>query len=133
MKCYDHFINGQWVKPASNEYIDSIDPASGQAWARIARGNSVDVGIAVEAAHAAFNDGPWGDYSVEQRAAALNDLADSLEQRWQELVEAEVRDNGKRITEVRAQFSGLHTWYRYFAALAWQNIDTRYASRRIAP
>lgn len=120
MKCYDHFVNGQWLKPATNEYIESIDPARGEAWAQIARGNEVDVGIAVEASYAAYTDGPWGSFSVEQRAAALNDLADSLEQRWPELVEAEVRDNGKRITEVRAQFAGLHSWYRYFARQALQ-------------
>ena len=38
--------------------------------------------------------------------------------RWEDLVEAEVRDNGKRITEVRGQFAGLHAWFRYFAERA---------------
>jgi hypothetical protein len=38
-----------------------------------------------------------------------------LEHRWQELVVAEVRDNGKRVTEVNGQFAGLHTLCRYFA------------------
>jgi aldehyde dehydrogenase (NAD+) len=45
----------------------------------------------------------------------LISLADLLQQRWQELVEAEVRDNGKRVVEVNGQFAGLHSWYRYFA------------------
>lgn len=115
MKQYQHFIDGDWREPDSGNYFDSIDPASDAAWASIAQGNAGDADAAVRAAHDAFATGPWASYSVRQRADALLEIADILEQRWQELVEAEVRDNGKRIVEVNGQFAGLHGWYRYFA------------------
>ncbi len=115
MKTYRHFIAGEWVEPASGEWLDSVDPATGGAWCRIARGSQPDAEVAVAAARAAFRSGPWAEASAERRAALLHGLADILEHQWEALVEAEIRDNGKRITEVRAQFSGLHLWYRYFA------------------
>ncbi len=115
MKKRDHFINGNWVQPGKDRYIDSIDPAQGVSWTRIAQGSDEDVDLAVSAAQRAFVDGPWPRMSREQRANCLISLADVLEHRWPELVESEIRDNGKRITEVNAQFAGLHTWYRYFA------------------
>jgi len=115
MQHYDHFIDGAWHAPNSGEIIESIDPATGEAWAYFARGDSVDVDKAVQAAHRAFTEGDWSSYSTQQRVQALISLADLLQQRWQELVEAEVRDNGKRVVEVNGQFAGLHGWYRYFA------------------
>ncbi len=115
MKQYEHFINGNWVTPTEGHYFDSIDPAHGTVWAKFPRGNEADIDLAVTAAHQAFVDSPWSHLSKEERADSLNELADLLEQHWTELVESEIRDNGKRITEVNAQFAGLHTWYRYFA------------------
>lgn len=115
MQHYDHFIDGAWHAPNSGEIIESIDPATGEVWAHFARGDNVDVDKAVQAAHRAFTEGDWSSYSTQQRVEALISLADLLQQRWQELVEAEVRDNGKRVVEVNGQFAGLHGWYRYFA------------------
>ena len=115
MQHYDHFIDGEWSPAHSGETIDSIDPATGEAWTSFARGDSVDVDKAVTAAHRAFTVGEWSRYSAQQRVQCLTSLADLLEQRWQELVPAEVHDNGKRAIEVNGQFAGLHSWYRYFA------------------
>ena len=117
MKRYNHFINGEFAS-STEDTIDSINPATGASWAQFSRGNHDDVDLAVKAAHQAYVEGDWSGYSAQQRADCLISLADVLEQRWPELVEAEVNDNGKRITEVNGQFAGLHTWYRYFAAQA---------------
>ena len=131
MKSFDHFINGVWHSPANGETIDSVDPATGEVWARFARGNEVDADAAVSAAHEAFAEGPWARYSLLQRADCLNELADTLAQDWESLVEAEVRDNGKRIAEVNAQFAGLHSWYRYFAT-QMLSIDSHRLENQIA-
>src|SRR5258708_12224252 len=48
------FINNQWVKPASGQYIESINPATGKLLAKVAAANSADVDAAVAAARAAF-------------------------------------------------------------------------------
>ena len=120
MKQYDHFIDGNWSAPDSGEYLESIDPAHATPWASFARGNAADAGAAITAANRAFSEGPWSNYSMQQRFECLIEIADLLEQRWPELVEAEIRDNGKRISEVNPQFAGLHSWYRYFAQLGLQ-------------
>ncbi len=118
MKQFDHFINGNQVAPSDGRYIESVDPAQGKPWSSIARGNQADADLAVAAAHHAFLNSSWSQMSKHQRAESLIAIADLLEQRWPELVESEVRDNGKRIAEVNGQFAGLHTWYRYFAQQA---------------
>ncbi|MBI1386586.1 MAG: aldehyde dehydrogenase family protein [Rhizobiales bacterium] len=114
MQSFGHVIAGRWQPPVSGGMIESIDPATGEVWCRIARGDAADAAAAVSAARAAFDDG-WGTSSPSARADALSSIADVLDARWEELVESEVRDNGKRITEVRAQFRSLSGWYRHFA------------------
>ncbi|MFV2054050.1 aldehyde dehydrogenase [Aliiroseovarius sp. YM-037] len=98
--------------------IDSIDPATGKVWSKLARCGAVEADAAIRSADRAFRSGPWAAADAETRAAMLEGLADVLEARWEELVEPEVRDNGKRISEVRGQFAGLHSWYRHFANAA---------------
>jgi aldehyde dehydrogenase (NAD+) len=115
MRTYNHFIDGAWHEPAEQTWMDTVNPATGQVWARIARGTEQDAAAAVDAAHAALTEGPWAAAAPEARAKALSGIADILRERWEELVESEVRDNGKRISEVRGQFSGLHHWYAHFA------------------
>ena len=118
MKRYGHYIDGEFVAPRNGEYLDSIDPACGKPWCQVARGSGADIDLAVESAQQAFDAGGWGGLSMNERADCLVDLADRLERDWESLVEAEVRDNGKRIVEVRAQFAGLHGWFRAFAQQA---------------
>ena len=117
MKQYTHFISGAFTAETDTQ-IDSVDPATGRVWSRISRGNAADADQAMRAADRAFRAGDWAELTSSGRADVLERLADHLETHWQQLVEAEVRDNGKRITEVRGQFSGLHMWYRHFAAEA---------------
>ncbi len=117
MKRYTHFIEGAFTAQTGQE-IDSIDPASAQIWSRISRGNAIDADMAIQAAHRAFHAGKWANASADDRASLLDQIADHLALNWEELVEPEIRDNGKRIAEIHAQFSGLHNWYRHFAAEA---------------
>ncbi len=115
---FPHFIDGSWCPPDNDLWLDAVNPATGQTWARIAQGDNIDAGRAVDAASHAFTKGEWSTYTHEQRAGALINIADSLEQNWEQLVEYEICDNGKRISEVKAQFSCLHLWYRFFAKQA---------------
>ena len=112
---YPHFINGDWCAPTSDNWIEAVNPATGKSWAHIAQGNEKDAQYAVDCANHAFTQGPWSTYTQAQRAEVLISIADVLERQWQQLVEFEINDNGKRIIEVNAQFAGLHLWYRHFA------------------
>ncbi len=119
LKTYGPFISGSFLN-WHGETLPSVDPATGQEWCRFACCGSDEVDQAVRDADKAFRTGPWANATSSQRADILDGLADGLQSRWEELVEPEIRDNGKRIAEVRGQFSGLHGWYRYFADQARQ-------------
>ncbi|KIC07638.1 betaine-aldehyde dehydrogenase [Leisingera sp. ANG-M1] len=117
MRGYTPFINGEDL-PWDGPWLDSTDPATGQAWSRVARCSAAEADQAIKSADRAFRTGPWAEAGAAARADILDRLAGALEARWEELVEPEIRDNGKRITEVRGQFAGLHSWYRHFASEA---------------
>lgn len=117
MKRYTHFIDGAF-SPDDGDSFDSVDPATGAPWATFLRGTAQDANRAMQSAESAFRTGPWAGATPDARADILDRLADHLEAHWDTLVTAEVRDNGKRIAEVRGQFAGLHGWYRHFAAQA---------------
>jgi len=96
---FDLFINNRWVQPASGQYIDSINPATGKALARIASANSVDVDVAVEAARTAFTS--WSKTPGHVRARYLYALARSIQKHARLLAVLESLDNGKTIRETR--------------------------------
>ena len=117
MPTYTPFIAGSFL-PWTGETLPSIDPATGKEWGKIARCGADTAGLAIHEADRAFRKGTWASTDPKERADFLDRLADALETRWQELVGPEIRDNGKRITEVREQFAVLHSWFRHFAAEA---------------
>ena len=111
MKTYQHYINGNWVKPASGEYFDTENPYTCEVWAKVARGTAKDADRAVKAAKAAFESGVWADMRPTQRGKLLVRLAEIIEREAERLGELEVRDNGKLIAEMSAQTRYLAEWY----------------------
>lgn len=118
MKKYGHFINGQYVDPVQGQWIDTMDPYAGTAWAQIARGTSADVDKAVQAASHALRDGPWATLTASQRGKLMHKLADLVSANAERLAEVEVRDNGKLMAEMRSQVNYHPEWWRYFGGLA---------------
>ncbi|MFZ9298878.1 MAG: aldehyde dehydrogenase family protein, partial [Hylemonella sp.] len=118
MKQYQHFINGQYVDPVEGQWIDTIDPYTGKAWAQIPRGTAKDVDLAVQAASRALREGPWASMSATQRGKLMIKLADLVVANAERLAEIEVRDNGKLMAEMRGQVNYHPEWWRYFGGLA---------------
>jgi len=117
MQTWKHYINGEWVEPASGEYFDTENPYTGEVWAKVARGNAYDADRAAKSAKAAF-EGEWGEMRPTQRGKLLVRLAEIVERESVRLGEMEVRDNGKLMAEMGAQTKYLAEWYRYFGGLA---------------
>jgi len=115
---YNHFIGGQYVEPLGGQWIDSMDPYRGEAWARIPKGCAKDVDRAVQAAGAAMREGPWATMTATQRGKLMHKLADLVEENAQRLAEVEVRDNGKLLAEMLGQVKYHPEWWRYFGGLA---------------
>ena len=87
---------------ASGETFESIDPSTGEAFTRVARGGPEDARRAAEAARAAFDEGPWPRMKGRERAAHLLKVADLVKQHAGELAELEARDAGHTIRMAKA-------------------------------
>ncbi len=94
MKEIKHFINGQFVGSASGKHFDNINPANGQRISRVHEAGEAEVDLAVRAARSAL-DGPWGKMTLDQRTQILHAVADGINSRFDEFLEAECMDTGK--------------------------------------
>jgi len=95
----DHFIGGAWTAPASGEYFDTRNPASGQRLARVADGDEADVNEAVAAAADAL--GNWVALGGHGRARYLYAMARHIQKNSRLFAVLESLDNGKPIRESR--------------------------------
>lgn len=118
MKTYDHWIGGRSHPPVSGSWLDTVDPFSGRAWAKIPLGNSQDVNKAVAAAAKAMHTGPWASMSAAQRGRILWRIGEIIAAHAEMLVDVEVRDNGKLVAEMRKQIRYISEYWQYFAGVA---------------
>jgi aminomuconate-semialdehyde/2-hydroxymuconate-6-semialdehyde dehydrogenase len=88
-----NFIGGKFVAPRSANYIDNINPATGELIGKIPDSNENDVTDAVTAAAKAFPG--WAATPVEMRFQVLNRIAEIIDKNLDELALAETNDNGK--------------------------------------
>ncbi len=93
-----HFIDGRFVP--SGEWIDVVEPATGEIYAQVSAGRASEVELAVAAADRASED--WAHRPAAERAAFLFRIADTLEARLEEFARAEARDQGKPLTLARS-------------------------------
>ena len=96
-------IGGKWLDSASGETFESIDPATEQVLAVVAKGEAEDVDRAVRAARKAFAaDSPWRRMTPAQRGRILHRLGDLILENADELALMESLDNGKPLSVARA-------------------------------
>src|SRR3990170_878912 len=93
------FINNEWVKPASGQTFETLNPATGQVLAEVALAGAADVDAAVAAAKAAFP--AWSQTLAGERGRLLFKLADLIDQHADALAELETLDNGKPLRVAR--------------------------------
>jgi aminomuconate-semialdehyde/2-hydroxymuconate-6-semialdehyde dehydrogenase len=91
-----NFINGVYTAPILGQYIDNYEPATGQVYSKIPNSTLDDLELAVKAAERAFPI--WSAMSIEARGEILIKIAEGIERRIDEFVEAESRDNGKPLS-----------------------------------
>jgi len=118
MKTYQLYINGEYVDATSNKTIDVIDPATTEVIATVPDANAQDVDRAVQAARAAFDEGPWKDTTAQDRGRALFRLAQIVRDRADELAALETRNSGKPIVESEFDMADVATCFEYYGGLA---------------
>ena len=114
-------VGGAWR--SGDATFESIDPYTGEPWARVAEASRQDVDDAVRAARVAF-EGEWGATSGRERGRLLRMLAEAILDSADDLAVCETRDNGKLLREMAGQLRALPSWYEYYAGLT-DKIDGR--------
>ena len=115
---YQMLIDGRWCDAADGGTYESVNPATGETWARHAEATAEDVDRAVRAAHRAFKEGPWRRLTPSQRGRCLRRLADLLAERPEAIGRIEARDTGKLYKETRWQATYIAEFYHFFAGAA---------------
>jgi len=112
-------IDNRWISSESGKTFATINPATGEEICQVAEADAGDVNIAVKAARAAFERGPWRKTLASERGRLLNRLADLIERHADELAALESMDNGKPVSVARAvDVPASVACYRYFAGWA---------------
>jgi betaine-aldehyde dehydrogenase len=88
-----NFVNSAFVEPESGGYADVIDPSTGEVYAAAPVSGPADIDRAMTAAAAAFEG--WRDTTPSERQRALLKIADAIEARADDLLDAECRNTGK--------------------------------------
>lgn len=97
---YDLFINGEWVKPLSNKYFATINPANEEKLSEVAEAGLADVDRAVTAARTAYEK-VWKKMAAKERAKFIFRIARLIQEKARELAIIESLDGGKPIRESR--------------------------------
>jgi betaine-aldehyde dehydrogenase len=90
-----NWVNGAWTDPADGRTFDLVDPSTGTTFATSPLSGPADVDAAVNAAATAFET--WRDTTPSERQRALLRIADAIESRGKELVDAESENTGKPV------------------------------------
>ena len=112
-------IGGKRVDAINGEIFEVQNPANNSVIAYAPKGGKEDINRAVQAARDAFENGPWGKFTVSERGKLLWKLADLIETLTEEFAQLETLDNGKPLTISRAADIPLTVdHFRYYAGLA---------------
>ncbi len=125
----ENYIDGKFYAPVSQNYIDNVNPATGELIGRIPDSNEKDVTEAVAAAEKAFPT--WSVTPVEKRFLVLNRIAELIDENLEALALAETTDNGKPlwlsksvdIPRASANFRFFATGIMHFASESHQMED----------
>ena len=120
-------INGRWVDSVAGETMAVTDPTTEATITRVQKASARDAERAIDAAHKAFESGPWGKLTHEDRAKILIRMADLMDARAQDFAIREAMDMGIPYTDFRniimPHCSGL---FRFFAGQAMARMDGSY-------
>lgn len=94
MKEIKHFINGEYVGSANGKTFDDVTPVTGEVIAKVHEAGRDEVDQAVMAAKNALN-GEWGAMTLNDRVELLYKIADGIDARFDEFLQAECADTGK--------------------------------------
>ncbi|MDM0036889.1 2-hydroxymuconic semialdehyde dehydrogenase [Variovorax sp. J22P271] len=96
MKEIKNFINGEFATNLSGKVFEKRTPIDNSLVGKVYEAGRPEVDAAVNAAHAAL-EGDWGRLSVNDRVKLLDGVADEINHRFDDFLQAEIADTGKPV------------------------------------
>ncbi len=122
MEIYDKFyINGEWVKASGGDFLEVINPANEEAYAKIALGTSADVDKAVAAANEAFES--WSQTSKEERLGYFAKIIEVMQRRLPDIAAAISDEMGAPMWLANAAQAPAGLGHMMTAAKILENFD----------
>lgn len=126
VQTYQLYIDGQWVEPQDGRY-DDLSPSTEAVIATAPDASVAQVDDAIAAARRAFDSGPWGRMSAEQRARCLNQLGEALTKHADDFFALSQTEWGCIGNERIMQIDGAGFMSMHAAQLATQLVDQEVA------
>jgi betaine-aldehyde dehydrogenase len=117
-QAYQMYVNGEWIASSTGKTFPVYDPSTEEIIAEVPDSDAKDVDRAVAAAKDAFENGPWGSSTAQERGRVLFKLADAVRQNTTALAELEARNSGKPIVEAEYDMADVATCFEYYGGLA---------------
>lgn len=89
----NNFIGGEFCSAQNQKTIENFNPSTGNVYSLLPRSEFNDIHSAVQSAQKAFS--LWSKLTAQERSNYLHAIADGIELRFHEFVQAESRDQGK--------------------------------------
>src|SRR5499427_5127521 len=96
-----NFINGEWVESPASEWMDVLNPATGENLGKVPISDAAEVTKAIDAAATAFP--AWRRTPPEDRIQPLFKLKNLLEEHVDDISRLITQENGKTFTEAKAE------------------------------
>ncbi len=113
-----NYINGEFVKPKQDQWLDNFNPAMGKVYSLIPDSDQSDVEMALESAESAYET--WRLTSLEDRFKVLNRIAEGIDAANDDLARAESIDQGKPVWLAKNEITRAAQNFRFFATAAVQ-------------
>lgn len=108
-----NLIDGQWVSADSGQTIDVTDPATGQVIAKVPNSGQSETYRAINAAHEAFP--AYAAKPLGERVALMRRLHDAIQDNLEPMAQMLTAEQGKPITEARAEVGSSAAYVLWFA------------------
>jgi aldehyde dehydrogenase (NAD+) len=112
------FINNKWVPVSTGRTLPVVAPAEGVVFAEIAASGPADVDLAVKAARAAYEGGPWSQLNPIERGRLLQKLGRLILENIEELAALEARDCGKPMKLARGDVEAIARYFEFYGGAA---------------
>jgi len=112
---WEHFIDGEWTKPATGRYLDSTNPATGERVTRVAAGDASDADAAVASARVALRK--WREMKPGDRGRLLTDIGRAIRTNVAVLAGLEQAEAGKPAFQAPLEVEAAAQYFEFYGGL----------------